>query len=154
MIPKKMILLAGGGLILVLIFAYFIAVNENKSAAGEITVGAAPCLAKNKPLIQHIHPILKIFVDGQPEKITPDIGLSYDCEKVLHTHDDTGELHVESQDYRLYTLGNFFEVWKKSFQREGFSLKATTDGQEIADPDRIILKDKEEIILNYFLIQN
>lgn len=154
MISKKFVWIAVGILALILIIAYAVAVNEKKSATGEISAVSVPCLNENQPLLQHIHPILKIFVNGQAEKVPADIGLSVTCEKALHTHDDTGELHVEAQDLRAYTLGDFFEVWNKPFQRDGFYLQASVDGQEVSDPAGIILKDKEEIILNYFPLQN
>jgi hypothetical protein len=31
----------------------------------------------------------------------------------LHTHDDSGIIHIESPVNRDYTLGQFFDVWNK-----------------------------------------
>ena len=38
--------------------------------------------------------------------IDPSVGIA-----VLHTHDDTGVIHVESPVERDFPLGNFFDVW-------------------------------------------
>jgi hypothetical protein len=33
------------------------------------------------------------------------------CLYWLHTHDTTGVIHIESPAQRVYTLGEFFDVW-------------------------------------------
>jgi hypothetical protein len=37
----------------------------------------------------------------------------------LHTHDASGIIHVESPDSRVYTLGNFFDVWGQALDSHG-----------------------------------
>jgi hypothetical protein len=87
-----------------------------------------PCLAENTTL--HIHPWLRIVIQttpgGQNYSITiptavgildPQIsnGLAGGgaCFEPLHTHDDSGIIHVESAHTTdKYTLGDFFNVWK------------------------------------------
>lgn len=60
----------------------------------------------------HIHAHLAVFVKGTTVAIPGDIGI-YDntCIFWLHTHDDSGILHIESPDSRVFTLGDFFAVW-------------------------------------------
>jgi hypothetical protein len=59
------------------------------------------CINPNLPAPNeyHIHPVLKIVVDGKETPIPANIGLSAGCEKVLHTHDRTGTIHVEPNFY-------------------------------------------------------
>jgi hypothetical protein len=109
---------------------------------------AVPCLSPNKPLLQHIHPHIAIFTDGVEEKVPANIGL-VGCERALHTHDSTGELHVEAQDKREYTFGDFMSVWGKDFEREGYVLRATVDGEEILNPAGVIFEDGQRIVLEY-----
>src|SRR5262249_4784787 len=33
------------------------------------------------------------------------------CFSWLHTHDETGIIHIESPIQRTYTLGDFFDIW-------------------------------------------
>ncbi len=113
-----------------------------------------PCLVPNLPLIQHIHPQFTIFVDDKPEVLPADIGIGA-CEKAIHTHNDdvaAGIIHVESQDRREYTLSDFMSVWGKPFEREGYKLEATVDGQGTPDPKSIILKDSQKIVMKYIKI--
>ena len=37
----------------------------------------------------------------------------------LHTHDASGIVHVESPDNRVFTLGNFFNVWGQQLDARG-----------------------------------
>lgn len=110
-----------------------------------------PCLVPNVPLLQHIHPILTITVDGVKEEIPANIGLS-ECERAIHTHDEDalqGVIHVESQDRRSYTLGDFMSVWGKPIVRENHALTATADGIPVEDPTTLAFKDGQDIKLDY-----
>ena len=109
-----------------------------------------PCLLPNMPMVQHIHPILKIEVDGANEIIPNEIGLSSSCEKAIHTHDEgDGTIHVEAQDNRQYTLNHFFSVWEKSISREGYNLEVTVDENVVQEPAKIIFKDGQKIMMKY-----
>ena len=113
---------------------------------GSTPVDGVSCLDPSiSTLKQHIHPHLQIFIDDKNEEIPANIGLSSDCEKALHTHDTDGIIHVEAQDTRQYTLGDFFSVWDKKIDRFGYKLKMNLPGK----PEELILKDKQEIILKY-----
>lgn len=107
-----------------------------------------PCLIANTPLLQHIHPALKIIIDGTQKPIPANIGLA-SCERALHTHDDTGTFHVEAQDKREYTLGDFFSVWGEQIEKSGYALAMTVDGRQSTALGKLLLKEKQEIILTY-----
>lgn len=107
-----------------------------------------PCLTPNMPLLQHIHPILKITVDDAEEIIPANIGLGT-CERAIHTHDGTGTLHVEAQDSRKYTLGDFFNVWGKTIKRPGYAVTMTVGAKPSDAFEGLILKDKQKITLSY-----
>lgn len=108
-----------------------------------------PCLVPNAPLLIHIHPQLTIDLDGKNEIVPANIGLGGSCEHALHTHDTTGTLHVESQTQRDYTLGDFYKVWGENIQRPGYSVTMTVDGKPSQEFDKLILKDGQNIILDY-----
>ena len=75
-------------------------------------------------LAMHIHPRLRIVVNGQEQAIPANIGieLGSDGQPVsflpIHTHDNSGVLHVESPVQKDFYLRNFFEVWDQPFSRE------------------------------------
>jgi hypothetical protein len=80
-------------------------------------------------LAYHIHAHLSIFVNGkqmtvpygigiaQPWSTQPDNGSYFVTQGgafyYLHTHDDTGVIHIESPNSTQYTLGQFFAEWNQ-----------------------------------------
>jgi hypothetical protein len=80
----------------------------------------------------HIHSRLTVFVDGQPNRIPygvgiadpqlqPGLGIPFvaggACFSWLHTHAADGIIHIESPVQRIYTLGNFFDIWGQPLSR-------------------------------------
>ena len=63
----------------------------------------------------HIHAHLDILINGQPYTIPSQIGITGRCFYWLHTHDDSGVIHIESSITRNFTLGQFFDIWNKKF---------------------------------------
>jgi hypothetical protein len=77
----------------------------------------------------HIHAHLTIYVNGVQKLLPYGVGIippySLDTSSgspfvsggsayyYLHTHDETGIIHIESPNSHIYTLGNFFDVWKQ-----------------------------------------
>ena len=107
-----------------------------------------PCLAQHLPVRKHIHPQLTITVDGGFETIPGTIGNS-PCLRTIHTHDRTGELHIEPQDDSEYTLVDFFKVWGRSMEREGHVLEIMVDGTLVENPAVIIFEDGQQIAMEY-----
>mgnify|MGYP001569069171 FL=1 len=130
--------------------------DECSKPAKEINVGG------HNNLELHIHSHLKIIIDGKQETIPSNIGIAYGIMRPVHTHDETGELHIEGPCKRDFTLGDFFSIWGKVFNSQcifekcinnennaNSSLKVFVDGQENNDFENIILKDKQEIVVEY-----
>ena len=116
----------------------------------QIAVRPVPCLDPKVFLEQHQHATLQIVVDGKSEPIPANIGLTESCHSALHTHDGAGTLHIEAQDVHAYTLGEFFDVWQKPIGRKGYVLTVFVDGAPYnKNPEKIILVDKQQIILSY-----
>ena len=80
----------------------------------------------------HIHSRLTIFVNGKSERVPygvgiagpqtqPGIGVPFvvsgACFSWLHTHAADGIIHIESPVQRVFTLGNFFDVWGQPLSR-------------------------------------
>lgn len=121
--------------------------GQNGSGIGS----GVPCLTPNMPLLQHIHPVVTIMVNGAREEIPANIGLA-ECERAVHTHDDDaaqGVIHVESQDRRSYTLGDFFAVWGRPVMRENHTLTVTADGAYVENPETLTFSDGQDIQMEY-----
>lgn len=99
--------------------------------AGEATgapVDGMPC-ATTEPLIFHIHAHLAVFVDGAARTIPRGIGIpsprritdsdqgpfavAGKCYYRMHSHTADGTIHIESTVPRLYTLGDYFDIWRQ-----------------------------------------
>jgi sulfur carrier protein ThiS len=63
----------------------------------------------------------------------------------LHTHDNSGVIHVESTVNRDYTLGEFLKIW--GIDLNGKSVQVSVNGQPVSDWRNHILSDGEQIDL-------
>ena len=135
---------------LILLALVLLGFNMYGAYKKQIAIRPVPCLDPEVFLQQHQHATLQIVVDGKPEPIPANIGITEACESALHTHDGTGTLHIEAQDLYPYSLGDFFRVWKKPIERSGYLLTTFVDAKPYAEnPENIVLKDKQQIIFSY-----
>jgi hypothetical protein len=78
-------------------------------------VGDVSCDFGGHDAAYHIHAQLAVYLpDGTSADVPADIGVSERCMYWLHTHDTTGQLHVEAPDETLATLADFLEIWRRS----------------------------------------
>jgi hypothetical protein len=112
------------------------------------------------PLALHWHSHLDLFVNGNKVTVPADIGFSQQAAASLHTHDETGVIHMETNEANArFTLGEFFDVWGLrltpscigGYCNSGNTvIRAYVDGKQVTgDPSTIQLKDQEEIVLTY-----
>ena len=105
----------------------------------------------------HIHTKLAIVDRGRRIVVPANIGLvtaayAVLCLYWLHTHDDTGLIHVEAPG-GSYTLADFFAVWGEPLSRTQVGsmhgrVSARVNGAPYKDaPQSIPLRDNETITL-------
>jgi len=109
-------------------------------------------LQPNERLAFHIHPELKIFVDGKELTIPANIGIEPAGSRYIHTHQSDGVIHVESPVLHDFTLGDFFKVWGKRFDETCFDthcgqVRVTVNGVGIRNPAGYVLKDRDKIVV-------
>ncbi len=106
----------------------------------------------------HIHPHLEIIINGATQEIPANIGIGITCMNALHTHDNSGTIHVESPQERDFTLSDFFAVWKKTYHEKqildykvdaSHVIRETVNGKEVKDYENTILRDKDQIVIYY-----
>ncbi|WP_051172566.1 hypothetical protein [Microbacterium indicum] len=106
----------------------------------------------------HIHSHLSVTVDGTAVSVPAYLGIDEAAGEIspLHTHDDSGIIHVESPTVEDFTLGQVFDEWQVPLS-DG-TVGAYTDGQDgqtmtvfvdqkeySGDPADIVLADHEDI---------
>ena len=73
---------------------------------------AEQCLGGHSNLAMHIHPWIKLTVRGTEILIPVDMGIDTsvcpNAMHLLHTHDDSGILHVETYEPITLNLSLFF----------------------------------------------
>jgi hypothetical protein len=90
--------------------AFPIATGSPASATAAPT-GPIPCDQLEHTQV-HYHIVLRIFNQGSPVDIPTDVGRTASCYYWLHMHTgEPGLIHVESPGDRVFTLGDFFQVW-------------------------------------------
>lgn len=106
----------------------------------------------------HIHPMLRIVFDGVDQVIPSNIGIVNGCMNALHTHDDTGKLHVESPVAKDFVLGDFFAVWKQRFDKThilgkvaegGATITVTVNGKKVDTYENTVLYDGDQIVISF-----
>jgi hypothetical protein len=122
-------------------------------------IGLDPLTQEGQVL--HIHQHLDLFADGRRVTVPANIGIDPSAAflAALHTHDNTGIVHVESPVAASYTLGQFFAVWGLRLDTRCIGglctsgakrLRVWVNGKPVtADPTRIILDQHQEIVLAY-----
>lgn len=82
----------------------------------------------------HYHAHLTVIHDGAPVAIPAQVGIEPLCLYWLHTHDDSGIIHVEtpaSQGSTTFTLADFFAVWHQPIDRRTVGPAAALPGETI-----------------------
>jgi hypothetical protein len=122
-------------------------------------IGFEPLTEEGK--VVHIHQHLDLYVDGKQVTVPAQIGIDAGGGFIsdLHTHDESGLLHVESPTQRDFTLGEFFSVWGLPLSARCIGdrcetgakqLRVWVDGDEVTqDPTRIVLAEHQEIAIAY-----
>jgi hypothetical protein len=80
----------------------------------------------------------------------------------MHTHDDTGVIHIESPEIRTFTLGQFFNIWNKKFNNtqifdnivnnnKNVTLSVYVNGNKVSSLDyrNIKLNSHDEVAIVY-----
>ncbi len=85
----------------------------SKALVAHTTAAGVPLLPQ-EAFETHIHTQLTVTVNGAPLTVPASIGIDQETNQIaaLHTHDDTGLIHVESPEkHAKYTLQQFLTVW-------------------------------------------
>jgi len=131
------------------------------SSADELHPLATACL-NHAGLSVHIHPIVRIEINGSDVEIPTSLGVNtatcFDDNNmhVTHTHDSTGKIHVELNEPADVPLAVLFDVWGKHFDSTGilderiaddYVLSMTVDGVSSDEFENHSLADGQDIVI-------
>ena len=148
------------------------------SATRALSRAAGLKLEPHEFFAYHVHAHLDVFVSGKPVRIPAGIGIvisdpgvqwgqlpdgsrlyggirecARPCISPLHTHDESGILHTESQLHHPNRLGQFFTEWRVRLSRScvgGYCrrMRVFVNGKRYAgNPRAITLTDGKEIAI-------
>lgn len=109
--------------------------------------------------MMHVHTHLTLVFDGKEAPIPASIGIdptmwndhsldSYGMKgmTVLHTHDTSGTIHVESYKIKDYTFGQLLDIWGLGLN--AYKVTMTVNGQPVQDYRNYVFKDGDKITLD------
>jgi hypothetical protein len=127
---------------------------------GRLEADHLPVLSAEATTV-HFHLHLDVFVAGQELTVPANLGINQGAGYIspIHTHDETGIIHVESPDDRPYTLGQLFDIWGVRFTTDCVgglctagdrALRVYVGGKLIrTDPRLLQLSLHQEIVVTY-----
>jgi hypothetical protein len=111
--------------------------------------------------VEHIHAHLDVLEDGRPVAVPANIGIDRRRGTIspLHTHDETGVIHIESPVKRHFSLGELFTEWQVSLSPDNIGALRAGDGrilrvfvngkQQSGNPAAIMFNAHDEIAVVY-----
>ncbi len=118
-------------------------------------------MLSSEGMVEHIHVHLDVLADGQAIPVPADIGIDAARGAIspLHTHDDSGVIHIESPVKRQFSLGEFFTEWGVSLSSDNIGGLRAADGKSVrayvngrprsGNPAAIMFAQHDEIALAY-----
>jgi hypothetical protein len=82
---------------------------------------------------EHIHVHLDVLANERAVPVPAGIGIDVKNRRIspLHTHDDSGVIHIESPVKRDFSLGEFFSEWQVSLSQNNIGGLRASDGQTV-----------------------
>jgi hypothetical protein len=143
------------GIVIIIIIVAIVGfyMNKKEDASGDISYIDGIGCGTMEYSVFHIHAHLDIIINGQQHPIPAQIGiLDNTCLYWLHTHDQSGIIHIEAPIHTKFTLGQFLDVWNstKNIMLHYGTPKVYVNGNVVAGNYRDVeLAAHEEIVLSY-----
>jgi hypothetical protein len=108
----------------------------------------------------HVHAVLRIYVEGKSVEVPSQVGIDQQESYLapLHTHDNSGIIHMEATEPYPFKLSQFFLVWGVKFNNSqigsykvggGKQLAVYANGSKVANPSTFVMKPHDHIVVNY-----
>jgi hypothetical protein len=109
------------------------------------------CIDPTEPILQNFSFNLQITMAGKNVPLSPAIGHDPgDCLRVIHTDDASGKVFVQSNfATKIYTLGEFFNVWHKVLTPGGQKVQVYVNGSLVTTAENTPLTASTTISVIY-----
>jgi hypothetical protein len=109
----------------------------------------------------HVHANLRVYVNGKQTVVPANLGIDPQGRFIspIHTHDTSGVVHMESEKFYPFTLGEFINIWGVLFTQNqlgaykagdgGNVLQLWVNGKQVANPVTYKMKAHDVMILGY-----
>jgi hypothetical protein len=137
-------------------------VTQPEKTGEYVTAAGLPC--SEEMLQVHYHAHLDINIDGKAAVVPQYLGFVAEGDQVaglapLHTHDNTGIIHLENSVPATFILEQLFIEWGVKFTPTCLGPYCAGHGKELAvfvngsrysgDPTKLVLKAHQEISIEY-----
>lgn len=146
-------------LIAALILACVPAAQVHAQGLGGLPIDNIKCEGMEGAVV-HIHQHISLYDRGREIQVPANIGIpaGANCLYWVHTHSSDGLIHNESPNHRVFTLGNFFDIWGqelnwyvagpvRSVKGHKLIIQVNGHGYKGKNPRDIQLKNHEEIVI-------
>lgn len=121
---KRMTMLIAIGVIVLVVagLAYLVvAQNLTPVNAAYPTVDNVSCQSAEQAGT-HVHAHVTMYVNGTKTALPANVGIASgsSCLYWLHTHDNSGIIHIEAPTGVSATFSNFLDIWQQRFQQLGY----------------------------------
>lgn len=117
---------------------------------------ASAVIAHGERVVYHKHAFIEYYLDGVKQTVPADIGVPLDGSHPLarhgpsgiapvHTHDNTGLIHLESKDQRDYAFGDFLALWEVDLADKRTSFFA--NDRPVTDMNGYVIQDQDSLRL-------
>jgi hypothetical protein len=108
----------------------------------------------------HIHALLRVYINGKQEPVPAYIGIDPNGQflAALHTHDASGIIHMESDNFYPFKLGQFFDIWGVKFTDTQIgayynqgqnTVQVYVNGKKVGDPVNYKMQRHDTIVVAY-----
>ena len=144
--------LFGGAIISTIFFVILTITGNTELIENDSWEIEETCLGGHSSGISHTHSTLSIFIDGDEISIPQNIGIQDlvcpDGMRGIHTHDDSGRLHIETPSQVDAPVGAFFNIWGETFNSEQvFDNIANSDNEVVMRVNGVTNDEFENYIM-------
>ena len=134
-------------------------VHAQANMLGALPIDNIKCEGMEGAVV-HIHQHIALYDKGREVQVPANIGIhgGANCLYWVHTHTNDGLIHNESPNRRVFTLGNFFDIWGQELswyvagpvhavRGHKLIIQVNGHGYKGKDPRNIPLRNHEEIVI-------
>ena len=106
---------------------------------------------QHETISTHIHVLVIAVLDGQPASLPANLGITADCMRPMHTHDDSSLVHIESPTGHPFTLADLLTVWGEDNPYAISALDSISINgiRSEGAPEDAVFEDGQRVVLDY-----